>query len=406
MPAADETIDDMSDQLQRAHAIQQLRMCEAFADCGVEVSFVSPKTTGKTPSWDVVSEFYGLSSEFELRGVPAPSKNYTFPNYPIPDTEAQAVTSWLIYSYLTGRFDEGDVIFSRNLRPTRQFLAFLDLIGGGDSISIWFAQHMVDRGLDDLPLDIDFYGQLDGIVCLSARQKQRMIETHSIPPEKLLTAHDGVNVGAYTEISKRDARRQLGYDPDEQIVMYTGHLYPGKDVETMVQAASDIDAKCVVVGGYDTDISRIKSECAVPENVVFEGFVSPGEIPTYQTAADVLVATMAADPGEDYFSPLKLFEYMAAGNPMVVSRKLDFEEVLSHGQNTLFVEPGSATDLADALTQLLSDPDLRERLAEQARADVHRYDWRARAERLLSAFSAFDSEPSTDAHFQRSVGTD
>jgi glycosyltransferase involved in cell wall biosynthesis len=240
------------------------------------------------------------------------------------------------------------------------------------------------------------------VVCISEQQKQRVVRTQQVEPEKLFVAHDGVDLASYEGLSTPEARAQLGIDPDERVVMHTGHLYPSKDVETLVRAAADFDAECYIVGGYPEDVSRIKSEVTIPDNIMFTGFVPPKSIPTYQIAVDVLVATVAEDPEMDFFSPLKLFEYMASNTPLVVSRKPAYEEVLTHGRNGLFVEPGSVSDLADSVTRLLSDSELRAALGRRAREDIIQYDWTAQARRILerielSAAVAEPTEPPASA---------
>lgn len=206
-----------------------------------------------------------------------------------------------------------------------------------------------------------------------------------IDEQKTFVAHDGVDLDAYREISTDEARARLDFDRNERIVMYTGHLYPSKGVETLVQAAATFDASCYIVGGNPEDISRIKAETEVPDNVTFTGFVPPARIPLYQLSADILVATVADDTGgHEFFSPLKIFEYMAAGKPLVVNRKPAYEEVLTDGQNGSFVEPDSVSRLAEAIERLLSDPALRRDLGRQARSDAAQYGWNVRARRIVN----------------------
>jgi len=81
-------------------------------------------------------------------------------------------------------------------------------------------------------------------------------------------------------------------------------------------------------------------------------------------------------------SPLKAFEAMAAGRPIVASDLPSSREVLRHGENALLVPPGSASELAGALRTLLADPGLAGRLAGQAWADAPAYSWDARGRRV------------------------
>jgi glycosyltransferase involved in cell wall biosynthesis len=116
--------------------------------------------------------------------------------------------------------------------------------------------------------------------------------------------------------------------------MYTGHLYRGKGVETLVEAAKRLNINVYCVGGYDKDINRVKQKVGHPDNVTFTGFVDPAEIPVYQTAADILIAPYTED-SRPWVSPLKLFEYMGAGRPIVASNREVLQEILTDGKNAV-----------------------------------------------------------------------
>jgi hypothetical protein len=193
-------------------------MCQGFAAVGADVCYVCPKDGADEPSWEMLSDYYGLSSPFALKTLPAPDKNYNLPS--IPDTNDQVLTYWLLYEYLSGTFDTDDIIFSRTLQPIRYFLQFREWYGSGDGPSVWFEQHQVDRGVNNMLLGERFYHQLDGLVCISERQKKKVIETQAVNPEKILVAHDGVDTKAYEGLSTSESREKLGFDQDETIVMY------------------------------------------------------------------------------------------------------------------------------------------------------------------------------------------
>jgi glycosyltransferase involved in cell wall biosynthesis len=89
-------------------------------------------------------------------------------------------------------------------------------------------------------------------------------------------------------------------------------------------------------------------------------------------------------PERFYFSPLKVYEYMAAGLAVVASRVGQLEELIRHRDNGLLCPPGDGPALAGALEELRDDPGLRRCLGEAARATVrHRYTWEEAARRIL-----------------------
>jgi glycosyltransferase involved in cell wall biosynthesis len=83
-------------------------------------------------------------------------------------------------------------------------------------------------------------------------------------------------------------------------------------------------------------------------------------------------------------SPLKLFEYMAAGRPIVCSDLPVLREILQHERTALLCDPDDAASWAGALARLHDEPTLRRTLAEAARAqfELH-FTWKARADRVL-----------------------
>jgi glycosyltransferase involved in cell wall biosynthesis len=90
------------------------------------------------------------------------------------------------------------------------------------------------------------------------------------------------------------------------------------------------------------------------------------------------------DGGEFFGSPTKLFEYMAAGRPIVASAVGQIGDVLRDDESALLVPPDDAQALCSAIVRLIDDPCLRDRLARAARTLAEeRHTWRQNAERVL-----------------------
>jgi glycosyltransferase involved in cell wall biosynthesis len=103
--------------------------------------------------------------------------------------------------------------------------------------------------------------------------------------------------------------------------------------------------------------------------VTFTGNVPYDDIPRYIAAMDIAVAPYIPS-GNFYYSPIKIFEYMAMGKPVVGGRIGQVEEVIADGETGVLFEPGNSTALQAALAQLVSDSPLCRRLGENARAWV------------------------------------
>ncbi|HOG28171.1 MAG TPA: glycosyltransferase family 4 protein [Vicinamibacterales bacterium] len=183
-------------------------------------------------------------------------------------------------------------------------------------------------------------------------------------------------------------------DGEAPVVAYAGHLYPWKGADVLVEAVARLpEVRAVVVGGMpgEPDLPRV---CALadriaPGRVRFTGLVEPPRVPALLRDADVLVVPNT--PGRasaSYTSPLKLFEYMASGRPIVASDLPALGEVLRRDENAVLVEAGNAEALAAALARVLGDAPLAARLAAQAREDASGWTWDARARRLEALLDA------------------
>ena len=177
------------------------------------------------------------------------------------------------------------------------------------------------------------------------------------------------------------------------VVGYSGHLYPWKGVDVLLDALAALpDVKGIVVGGHprETDLERLRARAhslGLGARVTFTGMVRPREVAAHLEPADVLVLPNPASATSGrYTSPLKLFEYLAMGRPIVASDLPAFREVVRHGENALLFEAGNAAALAEALRTVVGHPALAESLGRRAFETARGYSWDARAERLEKLF--------------------
>jgi glycosyltransferase involved in cell wall biosynthesis len=172
-------------------------------------------------------------------------------------------------------------------------------------------------------------------------------------------------------------------------VTYAGHLYPWKGVDLLLEALPHVpDLRARIVGGHpgEGDLARLRamaSTLGIESRVELTGLVPPFEVRRWLQASDVLVLPNRGTViSASYTSPLKLFEYLAAGRPIVASRLPALAEVLRDEENALLVEPDDPRALAAALARVSSDRALAVRLARRAFEDAADFSWTRRAERL------------------------
>jgi glycosyltransferase involved in cell wall biosynthesis len=157
-----------------------------------------------------------------------------------------------------------------------------------------------------------------------------------------------------------------------------------------VVLASRPDARWLLIGDGPLRplVDQAIDEHGLAERVHQTGLVPHAEMPSYLAACDILVSPHArqADGGEFFGSPTKLFEYMAAGRPIVASAVGQIADVLVHNQSALLVPPDDPTALCRAVVRMIDDTCLRARLGRAAReAAEQRHTWRQNADRVLAS---------------------
>ncbi|HMQ31543.1 MAG TPA: glycosyltransferase family 4 protein [Chloroflexaceae bacterium] len=173
-------------------------------------------------------------------------------------------------------------------------------------------------------------------------------------------------------------------------VGFVGTLKPWHGLDVLLDAFARLrarapEARLLIVGdGPERGaVERRSASLGLDGAVRLTGAVPPAAIPGLLREMDAATAPYPAAE-QCYFSPLKLFEYMAAGLPVVASRVGQVAAVVEHGRSGLLCPPGDAGALAEALAMLRADPGLRARLGAAARAEVMaRHTWDAVAGRIL-----------------------
>jgi glycosyltransferase involved in cell wall biosynthesis len=140
----------------------------------------------------------------------------------------------------------------------------------------------------------------------------------------------------------------------------------------------------------ERDVARILALAEGLGNVRVDGFQPPARVPLYLAAGDLGVVPNRSKPAISarYTSPLKVFEALAAGLPLVASDLPSLREILTHEGDALLVAPDDEAALAAGIARLAGDADLRARLADAGRARTAEHTWDARARRILAWMEA------------------
>jgi glycosyltransferase involved in cell wall biosynthesis len=229
------------------------------------------------------------------------------------------------------------------------------------------------------------FGAATALLAVS-REVARYVEGFPGAAGRVHVVPNGVNPGRFM----RSAARHNGNHSDTFTVGFVGTLKPWHGLATLAHAFGLLhnqypDTKLLVVGD-GPERSKLEKELEAGGALAathFMGSVDPSEVPGILALMDVAVAPYE-ESEHFYFSPLKVYEYMAAALPVVASKVGQLDGLIEHEVNGLLCPPGDAVALAASLGRLRRDPALRAYLGRCARESVLKdHTWDAVATRIL-----------------------
>lgn len=208
------------------------------------------------------------------------------------------------------------------------------------------------------------------------------IEERSAGAAHTAVLPNAVDTGLFCpRVDYLDARARLGLPPDAFVVGFAGSLKPWHGVDILIEAfamlrSHEPAARLLVVGEgpQETALRARTAALGLDGAVLFTGRVLHDAMPGHLAAMDVAVAPYLHVP-DFYFSPLKLYEYMAAGRAVVASAIGEIPSLVRHEQTGLLCPPGDVAALSGALVALAGNPAWRLRLGTAARAEAERHTW-------------------------------
>ncbi len=362
------------------HTLQIVKMSEAFATQVAEFSLLTASDLPRLVRGnESVFRFYGVSRGFRIRRLVLspylPQSAFNRSNFPGFGHVARHYV----------RMHRPSVVYTRS-HQTAEFAV-------KDGFQVIFETH---DGGPEHPWTMDFISKckgaqnLRGIVTTSEVLEQ-LFEDEGVSPRKLLVWPNGVDLERFrTDAGSRErARRELELPGDGAVVVYSGSLFAYKGIPTLLAAASLLpDVQFVLVGGEPGHVTRWAREARGLENLRFIGHVPNSDVPGYLAAADMFVVPNSkSDRTARWTFSLKLYEYLAARRPTIVSDIPSLRSFLADGANALFVPPDDPSALSRAIMRLRDDPELACRLADGGYALVQGYTWQRRASRILETFA-------------------
>lgn len=240
------------------------------------------------------------------------------------------------------------------------------------------------------------YQLADQIVTVSAQTQENLVQNWGVAPEKINVIPNGVDVTLFQQpVDTAVLRAELGLG-SAPVLMFVGGFQMWHGLDKLLEALAEIvrtlpQTRLLLVGDgparpfVDQTIHRLNLE----RSVTVTGFVPHARIPQLLALADVVTVPYPQLPQEMWFSPLKLYEYMAAGKAIVASAAGQINNVIRHEENGLLVAPGDVAELAQACRHLLQNPAERQRLGQQAQREAEsEHAWSRQIERLERVYEA------------------
>lgn len=382
---------------EKAHGLQIMQNCEAFADAGADVTLWVARRRNTADMRQITDPYthYGVKRNFRLRRVACLDLLPLVPNR----TDALArlifglqLITFTLVAVLQALFAQVDVYYSRD--PL--LLLALSLVKPRRALA--YEAHSLAKGRSGAWLQRQTVRRCGSIFATTRRLADDLIDLGA-DSNHTHVAHDGVRAERFSSLPTRDeARKAIGWSEDAFIVGYVGRLQTmamDKGVGLLADAVSRVTgASLGLVGGPDDIAESFRQHWAAQgqpaDAFLYAGQVPPERVPLYLCAFDVCAMPLPWTEHFAYYaSPIKLFEYMAVRRPVVASNLPSTAEVVTDGQSALLVPPSDADALARAIEQLRDDSALRERLASAAYDIVMRdYTWQARAQHILSAIAS------------------
>ena len=226
------------------------------------------------------------------------------------------------------------------------------------------------------------------IITVSEYSKRDLVETYGVSAEKITVTYEGAGE-EFIPLDREKAKEHLArkYGIQDEFILYLGRLQARKNLARLVESyanvrKSGLPHKLVLAGKQDSlfepVLARIR-ELNLENDIVMPGYVAAEDVPAFFNAAEVFV----------YISfyegvGLPILEAMACGTPVITSRGTSLEEVA--GDGAILVDPMDESSIAEALTRVLSDADLRHRLGQAGLARSRQFNFKNAAEQTIGVY--------------------
>ena len=359
---------------ERAHALYVASVLDAFANIGHPVLALAPRRFGRSKK--TLREYFSL-----VRMIPV---TYLFTiditYIPFISKFAYAVYTFTFICTLT------PYLFITRKRGACFFVNDMIVAYILSMFGFEVVYEVHDYPVGSHTLYRNTFARVGHILVNTIEKKSDLERDFGVAPQKIIIAPNGVDFEKFNiEEDKAKARERLDLSSDRKIVVYTGSLFAWKGVDTLAKASEHTHANIYIIGGGDDDILRFRNTYAHFSNLHIIGHQPHEKIPLWLRAADVLVIPSASGSviSERYTSPMKLFEYMASGTPIIATDVPSTREILTDDE-AWYVEPDNPMCMGELVNKLVVSEEVTKERAVRAQTHSQELSWIARAQSILA----------------------
>lgn len=351
-----------------ANSVHAMKMCSAISK-NHEIELVIPRRNDIEEK-DVadVYKFYGVDKTFKITKVPFIKKVGVF--------------ILALMGCMIAKKNKSDLVFTREV-----VTAYFSTLFGIPTIFETHSPFISERSIEKYFFKKAMLSNSTlKVIVISQALKDIILENWPmVSADKIMVAHDGADIP--NELPSKITKIQK--------IGYVGHLYKGRGIDLIVDVARKLpDHEFHIIGGHAEDITYWKDETKELSNIVFHGFVAPSEAERLRSEMDVLLA-----PYQDkvfvksgmntvkWMSPLKVFEYMASGRPIICSKLSVLQEVLNN-ENSILCDPNNSDEWVDGIKKLEDDISFANKISTQTYNDLKdHYSWFKRSVNILESIN-------------------
>tara|TARA_B100001057_G_scaffold500944_1_gene619043 strand:- start:17954 stop:19042 length:1089 start_codon:yes stop_codon:yes gene_type:complete len=351
-------VSDVSLPNKSAYAVHVMKMCEAFSE-QKEVDLVVNHNSEK---WKVLKRNYNLKNNINIISL----NNFKVGNFFFR----------IINAYKTLKLIKKNnykIIISRNI-ITSTILAFYGL-------------------KNILEIHTELTGLTKKIFFLFLKKNKKNLKFIFIHrnlnsffklKKNFIILDDAINLKDFNNIKNKTIKNKF---------VYTGSLIKGKGIELILELAAHFrNYKFFLYGNLDTFPKSLNPKRKMIKNLIVNDFIEYSKIPSVLKSAEFLLMPYPKKAGvlmrgidvQDYISPLKMFEYLAAKKIIFASHNEAYKHILINNFNSLIIEPENKTKWINKINYVLNNKKKFNKLKKNSFKTVKKYTWEKRSEKILN----------------------